>query len=180
MSEVLNPEDVEFRGGKWVRKDPAPTPAGAAGGKKRGQAKGNKFGARATTYNGVRYDSRAEARFAQKLDLLVAAGEVAYWLGQPRVQLGRIGAYRPDFLVWPHPSAGGGGGGAYFVDVKGCEPKEFAWIRKLWPVHGPGLLVLVKADGTREEIAGGAPAGVLGGGIRDPATGNREEAACSG
>jgi hypothetical protein len=77
----------------------------------------SKYRATATTYNGVRYASRAEADYARTLD---ESGQVAWWIGQPRFRLGcPENRYSPDFLVALTL------GGIIAVDVKGFEtPKS--------------------------------------------------------
>ena len=59
-----------------------------------------KYGSRRTTYNGVTYASKAEALRAEELDAAVTAGEVSWWIGQPKFRLGcPENVYVPDFLV---------------------------------------------------------------------------------
>ena len=64
-----------------------------------GKAKRNKFGAVRTQYNGRTYDSKVEARYAVKLDLLKSAGEIRSWIAQPTFKLGEDFTYRADFEV---------------------------------------------------------------------------------
>lgn len=63
----------------------------------------SKYGNRWTVYNGRKYQSRAEARRAQELDILIRAGAVESWTPQPRFKIEikgeRITTYRGDFLV---------------------------------------------------------------------------------
>ena len=64
---------------------------------------GNKYGSTSHEYNGRIYHSRAEAGYAQALDLRKSAGEIREWTPQFRINLeanGRhICTYIPDFLV---------------------------------------------------------------------------------
>ena len=59
--------------------------------------------ARPTEYAGALYDSRAEARRAETLDLLMRAGKISSWWRAPRFdfRVGKIdvGWYTPDFIV---------------------------------------------------------------------------------
>ena len=96
-------------------------------------------------YNGVRYQSRAEANYAQRLDLEKRSGAVRWWIGQPTFRLGcAINVYRPDFLVIDEESE------AYAVDVKGAETAKFRRDKKLWAAYGPCDLWVVK--GKKVEI----------------------------
>lgn len=74
----------------------------------------HKFNAVRTETGGRTYDSKAEARYAEKLALLKASGDVLFWLEQvPFILLGC--KYRVDFQVfWA-------GGSVEFVEVKGME-----------------------------------------------------------
>lgn len=45
----------------------------------------NKYGAKRTEYAGRRYDSKAEAEHAMKLDLRVKAGDLLGWVSQPTI-----------------------------------------------------------------------------------------------
>jgi transcriptional regulator with XRE-family HTH domain len=114
---------------------------------------GNKYHARITEYDGIRYDSRAEAKYAEGLDLAVRAGAIRGWIRQVRFLLGpaRI-AYRCDFLVF------GADGVAVAVDVKGVVTERFRVIVKLWAVYGPGDLQ-VACKGAVEVIRGGGGTG---------------------
>lgn len=106
----------------------------------------NKFRATPTVYNGVRYSSKAEAAYAEQLDLLVREGAIRWWLGQPKFYLGdTANEYRPDFLVVP-PSERGV---PYTVDVKGVETPKFKRDAKLWKEYGPCPLHVVKRKGTK-------------------------------
>ena len=54
---------------------------------------GNKFGAKKTEYNGIKYDSKFEAKVAQELDLRMKAGEFVAVERQYRIPLY---VYLPD------------------------------------------------------------------------------------
>jgi hypothetical protein len=119
---------------------PAAVPAGKAG---------NKYRAVRTEYQGQRYDSRAEAKYAEQLDLAVRAGAIRGWCRQVAFRLGpaRI-SYRCDFLVF------GADGVAVAVDVKGVVTERFSIIKRLWAVYGPCDLQVV-CKGAAEVIRGG-------------------------
>lgn len=71
-----------------------------------------KYGNNPTEYKGVRYDSAKEARRAQELDLLLAAGEIVSWRGQVPFALPGGVRYYADFVILER-------GGRYRVeDVK--------------------------------------------------------------
>jgi len=100
------------------------------------------------------YDSKAEGRYAARLD---ADPDGRLWTRQPIVQLGEDTAYRHDFLVlaW----GGGPEETARFVDVKGVETQAFKRSKKRWAEYGKAPLEIVKAVRGVEintEINGGA------------------------
>lgn len=104
----------------------------------KGKPKRNKYGAKRTEYRGVRYDSKAEARFAMTLDCDKIAAPI--WFRQVPVQLDAL-SYRVDFLVirnW---------GAVDAYDVKGVETQRFRDIKKLWARHGPCPLIVVEWTG---------------------------------
>jgi hypothetical protein len=114
-----------------------------------GKAKRNKFGAVRTQYNGRTYDSKVEARYAVKLDLLKSAGEIRSWIAQPTFKLGEDFTYRADFEVEEQS------GKRHVVDVKGHETPRFRDVRRLWAKYGHCPLWIVKEQGV--EIIAGAP-----------------------
>ena len=105
-----------------------------------GKQKGNKFGARGTYYEGVRYASKAEAERAEVLDLLMASGEIIWWIRQPTLYLGCAeNVYRPDFLVIPAK------GLPWLEDWKGAETQKFKRDKRLWRRYGRLELRVLKA-----------------------------------
>lgn len=64
---------------------------------------GNKYGSTSHEYDGRVYHSKAEANYAQELDLLLKAGEVLEWTPQFKIDLKANGkqicTYIPDFFV---------------------------------------------------------------------------------
>lgn len=79
----------------------------------------HKFGAKATVSDGIRFDSKREARYYDALKLRVAAGEVVFFLRQVPIHLPGGGCMRVDFLEF-HAD-----GTAHFVDAKGYATE--AW-----------------------------------------------------
>ena len=99
--------------------------------------KPSKYRARKTAYNGITYDSAAEARRAQELDALIEAGQVRWYVRQPTFRLGcPENVYRADFIVC-YP-----GGGCQVEDVKGYRTAKFKRDIKLWRRYGPMMLML--------------------------------------
>lgn len=112
---------------------PVPSPASAPGWVPGGKAKRNKYAAQPTEVDGIRFDSKAEARYYQQLKALVAAGEVAYFLRQVPLHLPGKTRYVVDFLeVWAD-------GRIRFVDVKGIETAMFRMkkrqVEELYPIQ---------------------------------------------
>jgi len=84
----------------------------------------HKFGAKRATANGIKFPSKLEARYFQKLNQLVAAGEVVMFLRQPLFDLPGGNTYRADFLeFWKD-------GTVRVVDVKGMPETESFKIKK--------------------------------------------------
>lgn len=79
----------------------------------------HKFGARPTEVDGIRFDSKKEARYFQKLRIREAAGEVLFFLRQVPFHLPGGVRYVVDFQEF-HAD-----GTVHFVDVKGMETPEF-------------------------------------------------------
>lgn len=79
-----------------------------------------KYGNQVTHVDGIRFDSKREARYYEQLKLRKAAGEVSYWLRQVPIHLPGGTRYVIDFLVFFVD-----GRAPDYVDVKGRETKEF-------------------------------------------------------
>lgn len=97
-------------------------------------AKPNKYGAKKTEYRGVVYDSKAEAKHAEGLDVLKRVGEVSWWLRQTPVMIGEPGVdkpYRVDFVVCYR------GGAVVAEEIKGVETPQFKRQKKQWRLRGP-------------------------------------------
>lgn len=112
--------------------------------------KRNKCGAVRTEYGGRVYDSKAEAAYAMRLDMMVIWDEIKRWEPQPIYMLGEDFKYRADFIVI------GNDGSQWVVDVKGHEMQRFRQAKKLWKKYGPLPLHIVKKGGAVEVVNGGA------------------------
>jgi hypothetical protein len=112
----------------------------------------HKYHAQATEYDGVRYDSKAEATRAEELDLLLRRGVQGYgygiqmWVRQVGIRLGPDFATRVDFLVIGH-------GEHHCEEIKGFETPAFRTVRRLWKKYGPCPLAIRKreAEGWKTE-----------------------------
>ena len=81
--------------------------------------RGSKYAAQPTEVDGIRFDSKAEARYYQGLRARVAAGEVRYFLRQVSIHLPGGIRYVVDFLeFWAD-------GRVRYVDVKGVQTAMF-------------------------------------------------------
>jgi hypothetical protein len=74
--------------------------------------------------DGIRFDSKLEARYYEQLKLRRAAGEVAWFIRQPRFDLPGGVVYRADFLAVL------AAGGVEVVDTKGQDTRESITKRK--------------------------------------------------
>ena len=103
-----------------------------------------KYFAQPTKYNGVRYASKSEARRAAELDLKIKAGQIRWWIGQPKFRLGvPENVYTADFLVI------GMDGQVWAEDVKGVETAKFRRDAKLWAAYGPCPLHVIGSRAVR-------------------------------
>ena len=89
------------------------------GGEAARHAKPNKYGAKATHVDGIRFDSKREARYYEQLKLRVESGEVRYFLRQVPIHLPGGTRLVIDFLEF-HTD-----GSVRYVDVKGRETPAF-------------------------------------------------------
>ncbi|MBB4126244.1 hypothetical protein GGR77_001534 [Xanthomonas translucens] len=96
----------------------------------------NKYGNVATTVDGIRFDSKKEARYYEQLKLRQAGGEVHFWLRQVPVHLPGGTRYVIDFLVFLHSGA------VQFVDVKGRETAVFKLKKREVEHHYPIRILL--------------------------------------
>lgn len=100
------------------------------------------------TYNGVVYASKAEMKRAIELDMLVKAGEINRWMGQPRFELGPDVVYIADFHVVlngerPQLNYLGFDMSEWIEDVKGCQTRVFKFKKKLWKKYGTMPLAII-------------------------------------
>lgn len=110
------------------------------------------------TYMGVVYHSKAEAKYARNLDLMLRAKAIHSWTGQMRFRLGEAhpdcgrcfhdkpDSYVADFAVWLEP----GGDPDEVHEVKGMETPEWKRKKKLFQAFYPDIkLVVVKSRDVR-------------------------------
>ena len=101
---------------------------------------GHKFGAVPTTQDGIRFDSKAEARYYGALKLRKRAGEVLFFLRQVPFHLPGNVRYVVDFQEF-HAD-----GSVHFVDVKGMVTKEFQTKKTMMEaLYAPVKIEVVKA-----------------------------------
>lgn len=81
-------------------------------------AKPRKYRNEPVVVDGIRFDSKLEARYYEQLKLRRAAGEVAWFIRQPRFDLPGGVVYRADFLAVL------AAGGVEVVDTKGQDTRE--------------------------------------------------------
>lgn len=85
----------------------------------------HKFNASPSTRDGIRFDSKKEAAYYEKLKAMVAAGDVVFFLRQVRFDLPGGVKYYCDFQVFLSA------GDVEFVDVKGYRTKEYLSKKKM-------------------------------------------------
>ena len=83
----------------------------------------HKYNAVIVESDGIRFDSKKEAKYYGELKLRVSAGEVIFFLRQTVFHI-EGGTYRVDFQEF-HAD-----GTVHFVDVKGFETKAFKKSKK--------------------------------------------------
>ena len=96
------------------------------------EPKRNKYGNTVTHVDGIRFDSKREARYYKQLKQRKVAGEVDYWLRQVPIHLPGGTRLVIDFLVFFHDKRA-----PEFVDVKGRETPEFKIKRREVQHHYP-------------------------------------------
>ncbi len=103
------------------------------------------------TYKGWLYDSKAEKRYAEQLDM---APDVVWWMRQPRFDLGEDIRYAADFLVVERDRSGTVDlEFIHVVDVKGKETAKFRMFKRLWPKYGPVPLKLIRFNYKTKQFA---------------------------
>ena len=92
----------------------------------------HKFKAKPTETDGIRFDSKIEARYYQKLKLLQESGKICFFLRQVPIHLPGNVRYVVDFVEF-HAD-----GHVIFTDVKGMETPMFktkkAQVEELYPI----------------------------------------------
>lgn len=98
----------------------------------------HKFHAQPTERDGMRFDSKLEARYYDALMLAKKAGELLFFLRQVPFHLPGNVTYRLDFLeFWKN-------GDVRFVDTKGVETESFKAKKRLVETLYPVEITLVK------------------------------------
>ncbi len=113
----------------------------------------SKYNAQRTEYNGVMYDSKAEAKHAQGLDAQIMVGEVAWVLRQVPIQLGPDFKNRVDFLVAMKGICPGPYFSVHAEEVKGVRTRDFSKVVELWPKYAP-INLWIYEDGLLHVIRG--------------------------
>lgn len=98
----------------------------------------HKFNAKPCESDGLKFPSKAERAYYEKLKLLKASGEVLFFLRQVPFDLPGNTVYRADFMVFYAD------GSAKVVDVKGMRTPVFELKKKLLEETYPISLELVK------------------------------------
>lgn len=104
-----------------------------------GPKRGSKYGAQPTVVDGIRFDSKAEANYYQRLQLRKDAGQVEFFLRQVPMHLPGNTRYVLDFLEFMPCKCGGCSCQRYrLVDVKGVQTQMFRLkkrqVEDLYPV----------------------------------------------
>ena len=85
----------------------------------------HKFSAKPTELDGIKFQSKKEARYYQGLKLLQKSGELIFFLRQVPFDLPGNVKYRVDFQeFWAC-------GEIHFVDVKGMRTKDYIMKKKM-------------------------------------------------
>lgn len=85
----------------------------------------HKFNAKKTELDGIKFDSKKEAKYYSELKLRKQAGEVIFFLRQVPLELGGGVKYRVDFLEFHADLT------VHFVDVKGMRTPEYITKKKI-------------------------------------------------
>lgn len=95
--------------------------------------KPSKYGNQPTTVDGIRFDSKKEARYYEQLKIRQNVGEVAYFHRQVPITLPGNTKYVVDFQVF-HTD-----GTVEYVDVKGKQTESFRFkkrqVESLYPIR---------------------------------------------
>lgn len=105
--------------------------------------KRNKYNAVKTVVDGIKFDSKMEAKYYEKLK----ADGVKILDTQPKVYLTKARIlYKVDFLIEED-------GVPVWVEVKGQALPVFKLKKRLWKHYGPGKLIIVYAKKIEEVIS---------------------------
>lgn len=99
----------------------------------------HKFHAQPVVNDGIRFDSKLEARYYQRLKLEQKAGHVLFFLRQTPIHLPGGTKLVVDFLVFYAD------GTVKFIDAKGCETGEFKIKKREVEAQYPFTIEIVKA-----------------------------------
>ena len=124
----------------YVQKFPKPGPSNK-------MIKRTKYNVARNTKKLYGFDSLAERDRHTELTIFQAAGKISDLKRQTRVELEQDIFYRTDFDYVSN-------GIRVYEDVKGVETERFRLIKKIWRLHGPGELLIVKRAGRSFEITG--------------------------
>ena len=111
----------------------------------------NKYGAKPTIYNGIKYHSKFEAEYAKNLDWRLKAKDIKRWERQVKISLdvndSHICNYFMDFVIAHNTGA------IEYVEVKGVETAvwklKFKLFLAIYKNKRSNLLItLVKRTGT--------------------------------
>ena len=128
-STATMPESLRLAAERAMQRDgrlaavPQPT--------EKGDARRSKHGNVVTTVDGIRFQSKREARLYERLKLQREAGEVSYFLRQVPMHLPGGTRYVVDFLVFMRD------GRVRYLDAKGQETKLFRVKRREIQHHYP-------------------------------------------
>ncbi len=100
----------------------------------------HKFKASPTLRDGIRFDSKLEAKYYERLKILQAAGEIVFFLRQVPFHLPGGVRYVVDFVEFRSD------GSVVFTDVKGMETSDFKTKRKLVESIYPVTINVVNAE----------------------------------
>jgi hypothetical protein len=115
--------------------------------KKLKKGKKHKFNAKRVEKAGVWFDSKAESRHHDEMLIRERAGEIRIEKIHDRVHLTADVHLVADFRVWDFSL-----NQQVWEEYKGVPSKEWQIKKKLWRVHGPGLLRVYYKTGKVEKI----------------------------
>lgn len=97
----------------------------------------NKYNSRKTIYNGIKYDSKLEAEYAQQLDIRKRDGDIKDWRRQEPIKLEvngkKIATYKVDFVITHNDNA------EEYIEIKGMRTAVFNLKWKLFEALYPDI-----------------------------------------